>query len=113
MISAATVCHLPTMVLANMKKHHHWYHDLYNRWLSDVNIIADNPIYPEFIGGEVWWGRICDQLGDWYVKPETRFDLIRKWEYFIKDSMSYQELDRTEVRTRDLILSDGQTYDEF
>ena len=39
--------------------------------------------------------------------------MIRKWEYFIKDSMSYQTLDRSKVRTRDIILEDGQTYDEF
>lgn len=78
-----------------------------------MNIIADNNIYPELIGGEVWFGRICDQLAEWYVKPETRYDMIRKWEYFLKDGMSFKSLDRNVVKSKDLILSDGQTYDEF
>ena len=42
-----------------------------------MDIIADKNIYPELIGGEVWWGKICDSIGEWYVKPETRYDLIR------------------------------------
>lgn len=67
-------------------------------------IIADNNIYPELIGGEVWPGKICDTLAEWYVKPETRYDMIRKWEYFIKDALSYQYLDRSVVKTRDLTL---------
>jgi hypothetical protein len=64
-----------------------------------MNLVADNNIYSEFIGGEVWKGRICDQLGDWYVKPETRFDLIKQWEYFIKDALSYRSIDRSQVKT--------------
>ena len=78
-----------------------------------MNVIADANLYPELIGGEVWHGKICDSLAEWFVKPEFRYDLIRKWEYFLKDAMSYQELDRRQVQTRDLILADGQTYDEF
>lgn len=54
-----------------------------------MNIIADNNIYQELIGGEVWKGRICDQLAEWYLRPEVRFDMSRQWEYFIKDAMSY------------------------
>jgi len=60
MVSAATVCHLPTMALFDMKKHHQYYHDSFNRWWVDVNLVADNNIYPEIIGGELWKGRICD-----------------------------------------------------
>lgn len=78
-----------------------------------MNIIADNNIYPELIGGEAWYGKICDTLGEWFIKPESRYDFIRKWEYFLKDAMSYKALDRTQVKTRDLILADGQSYDEF
>ena len=113
MVSSAAVCHLPTLILADMRMHHQWYHDLFNRWLNQINILADRNIYPELIGGEAWWGKITDSLAEWYVKPETRYDLIRKWEYFIKDAMSYKPLDRKEVRSKDLVLSDGQTYDEF
>lgn len=39
--------------------------------------------------------------------------MIRKMEYFLKDGLSYKSLDRTVVRSRDLILDDGQAYDEF
>lgn len=72
-----------------------------------MNVIADNNIYPELIGGEAWFGKICDTLGEWFIKPESRYDLIRKWEYFLKDAMSYKALDRNVVHTRDLILADG------
>lgn len=78
-----------------------------------MNIIADCNIYPELIGGEAWFGKIADTIAEWYVKPETRYDMIRKWEYFIKDAMSYKPLDRNEVRSRDLILHDGHAYDEY
>lgn len=79
-----------------------------------MNLIADNNIYAEMIGGEAWWGKICDNLGQWYVKPDVRYDLIRKWEYFLKGAMSYQNVDRTvHTKSRDIILADGQAYDEF
>ena len=60
MVSAAAVLHLPTMILLNMRMHHQWYHDLYNRVWNDMNILANNNIFPEVIGGEVWEGRIAD-----------------------------------------------------
>jgi lipid A disaccharide synthetase len=113
MVSAAAALHLPTMILIEMRMHHQWYHDLFNRWWNSLNIIADNNIYPELIGGEAWFGKIADTLAEWYVKPEIRYDMIRKWEYFLKDSMSYKNIDRTVVKTKDLILSDGQSYDEY
>jgi len=77
-----------------------------------MNIIADNNIYPELIGGEAWYGKICDTLAEWYVKPESRFDYIRKWEYFIKDALSFMPIDRSSVKTRDIVLAGGQTYDQ-
>lgn len=78
-----------------------------------MNILADNNINPELIGGEVWHGKICDTLAEWYVRPEIRFRKINQWEYFLKDSLSYQKVDRDQVRTKDLVLSDGQAYEEF
>jgi hypothetical protein len=60
-----------------------------------MNIIADCNVYPELIGGEAWYGKIADSLAEWYVKPEARYDLIRKWEYFIKDALCYKPVDRT------------------
>ena len=113
MIASAAACHLPTMVLVKMRMHHQWFSDLYNRWWTPLNIIADNNIYPELIGGEAWFGKVADTLAEWYVKPEIRYDMVRKMEYFLKDGLSYKPLDRSVVQTRDLILSDGQTYDEF
>lgn len=113
MVASAAACHLPTMVLANLRMHHQWFADLYNRWWTPMNIIADNNIYPELIGGEVWFGKVADTLAEWHVKPEIRYDMIRKMEYFLKDALSYKPLDRSVVHSRDLVLSDGQVYDEF
>ena len=113
MVASAAACHLPTMVLANLRMHHQWFADLYNRWWTPMNIIADNNIYPELIGGEVWFGKVADTLAEWHVKPEIRYDMIRKMEYFLKDALSYKPLDRKVVQTRDLVLADGQVYDEF
>ena len=113
MVSAAVACHLPTMILINMRMHHQYYHDMSNRFWNDMNLIANKAVYPEMIGGEVWEGRIADQMAEWFVKPDYRFEFIRKWEYFLKDALCYQRIDRTQVRTRDIILSDGQAYDQF
>ena len=76
-------------------------------------MIADCNVFPELIGGEAWFGKIADTIAEWYVKPEVRYDLVRKWEYFLKDAMSYKPLDRNVVTSRDLVLHDGQTYDEY
>ncbi len=72
-----------------------------------MNIIADNALYPEYIGGEAWFGKIADTLGEWYIKPEIRFDMVRRMEYFLKDALSYKPIDRSAVHSRDLILADG------
>ena len=69
-----------------------------------MNVIADTNVYPEMIGGEAWFGKIADTLAEWHIKPEIRYDMIRKWEYFIKDALSYKPLDRNVVKTKDLIL---------
>jgi len=113
MVSAAAACHLPTMNLIKMRMHHQWYHDLFNRWWNDMNIIADNNVYPEIIGGEAWFGKIADTLGEWYVKPDTRYNMIRKFDGFIQEGMSYKDINRSEVTSRDLILSDGQAYNVY
>jgi hypothetical protein len=62
MVGSAAVCHLPISVLIDMRKHHQYFHDLYNRWWNSMNILADNNIYKELIGGEVWFGKITDTL---------------------------------------------------
>lgn len=113
MVGAAAALHLPTMILIEMRMHHQWYHDLFNRYWNSLNIIADNNIYPELIGGETWYGKIADTLAEWYVKPDIRYEMIKKWEYYLKDSLSYKPLNRTVVTTKDLMLSDGQAYGEY
>ena len=75
-----------------------------------MNIIADNTVQPELIGGEVWFGKIADTLGEWYIKPDTRYQIVNKFDGFLQEAMSFRDIDRSKVKTRDLILSDGQTY---
>ena len=41
MISSAVACHLPVMSLVKMRMHHQWYHDLFNRFQTDMNIVAN------------------------------------------------------------------------
>jgi len=64
-------------------------------------------VYHELIGGEVWFGKIADTLGEWYVKPDIRFSMISKFDGYLQEAMSYKPIDRSVVRTRDLILADG------
>jgi len=101
------------MNLFKMRMHHQWYHDLVNRWWNDMNIIADNNIYPEMIGGEAWFGKVADTLGQWYISPDVRFQMIEKFDGFLQEAMSYKQIDRSTVSTRDLILADGQAYREY
>lgn len=70
MVSSANALHLPVNCLINMKVHIQWWHDFYNRWWNDMNIIADNSLNKELIGGEAWFGKICEQLAENYVKPD-------------------------------------------
>ena len=113
MVSSANALHLPVNCLINMRMHQQWWHDFYNRWWNDMNIIADNSLNKELIGGEAWFGKICDTLAENYVKPNERYDMIKRADGFVQDAMSFKPLDRTEVRTRDLTLDDGQTYDQY
>lgn len=78
-----------------------------------MNIIADNNIYPELIGGEAWFGKIADTLAEWYVKPDIRYSMITKFDGFIQEAMSYKTIDRNVVKTRDLVLDDGQAYSVY
>ena len=78
-----------------------------------MNIVANKNIYPEMIGGEAWYGKVADTLGEWYLKPDTRYNFIRQWDGFVQEGMSYKNIDRSKVRTRDIILSDGNAYDIY
>ena len=59
-----------------MRMNQQWYNDFFNRWWNDMNLLADQPINPELIGGQCWWGKVCDTLAESYVKPEERYRLI-------------------------------------
>lgn len=75
-----------------------------------MNIIADNSVNAELIGGQAWHGKICDTLAEAYVRPDTRYEHIQKLDGFVQDAMSFKPLDRSVVRTKDLLL-DGQAMD--
>lgn len=113
MSSAAVACHLPNMNLIKMRMHHQWYHDLFNRWWNDMNIVANNNINPELIGGEAWFGKIADSLAENYINPDARYQRIEKWDAHLHEALSYKQIDRTETKTRDLILADGHAYNEY
>ena len=113
MVSSANALHLPVMTALNMRVHHHWYHDLYNRWWNDMNIIADTDLNHELIGGECWFGKVADTLAENYVNAEQRYTQIKRADGFVQDAMSFKPLDRTVVRTRDLMLEDGLSYDQY
>jgi len=113
MASSAVACHLPTMNLVKMRMHHQWYHDLFNRWWSDMNIVANKNISPELIGGEAWFGKIADSIAEVYVKPDARYNRIEAWEGNLQEALSYKPIDRSEVQTRDIILADGNAYNEY
>ena len=76
MVSSANALHLPVNCIINMRMHQQWWHDFYNRWWNDMNIIADNSINKELIGGEAWWGKICETLAENYIRPSARYEMI-------------------------------------
>ena len=83
MVSSANALNLPTNAMINMRMHHTYFNAHWNRWWNDMNIIADNSINPELIGGEVWWGKICDTLAANYISPRARFLNIQKTKGFV------------------------------
>ena len=78
-----------------------------------MNIIADKDIYPELIGGQAWHGKIADTLAEWYLNPDTRYQMIRSFDGYVAEAMSYKEIDRSQVTTRDIMLSDGRSYNVY
>uniref|UniRef100_A0A7S3MRE3 lipid-A-disaccharide synthase n=1 Tax=Strombidium inclinatum TaxID=197538 RepID=A0A7S3MRE3_9SPIT len=112
MVSSANALNLPVNCMIYMRMHHQWWHDFYNRWWNDMNILADGRINQELIGGEVWFGKIAEQLASFYIRPQGRVEAIQKAKGFIQEGMSYKPLNRADVRTKDLILQDGDKYDQ-
>lgn len=76
MVSSANALHLPVNCMFDMRMNQQFYQDFFNRWWNDMNLLADQPINPELIGGQCWWGKICDTLAESYIKPQERFRTI-------------------------------------
>jgi len=112
MVSSANALHLPVNCMFNMRMNHQFYQHFFNRWWNDMNIVADNNVNVELMGGEAWWGKICDTLAENYVNPSARIQMLRKLNGFVQDGMSFKPLDRSEVRTRDLMV-DGQEFTQY
>jgi len=114
MVSAAAALHLPTMVLLKMRMHHQWYHDLFNRWANNMNLIADKDIYPELIGGQAWFGKITNTLGEWYLKPRTRYAKIEQFEGFVKESLPRADnVQPASTQFGEISFDNESAYDEF
>ncbi len=79
-----------------------------------MNIIADRDIYPELIGGQCWKGKITDSLGQWYLTPQTRYEFISKWDYFLKESLPRADGEEPGARKfGEIIYTDGKDYVEY
>lgn len=113
MVSSANALHLPVSCLVNMKMNQQFWNNFYNRWWNDMNIIADNSVNPELQGGTAWYGKFAEVLAENYVNPDYRYDVITKCDGFVQEAMSFKPIDRKEVRSRDLMLDDGQAYDQY
>ena len=113
MVMFASALHLPVNTLMDMRMHHQWFNHSHNRWQNDMNINADNMMNDELIGGQAWFGKICDALAENYVKPENRYIQIKKFDGFVQECMSFKPIDRSVVRTKELMLEDGQAYDQY
>lgn len=112
MIGQACVCHLPTMILMKMRIRHQFYHQLHNRWWNRMVQISDSDFYPELIANQAWYGKICDTLGEWYLNPGTRMQMMLKWDPFIKEAMCYKPVDHSVHPERSIVLN-GIAVDEF
>lgn len=110
MISSAAALHLPTMALVDMRLHEHYWNDFFNRNWCDINIYANRKVYPEYIGGEAWYGKITDTMAEWYLRPETRFDMIKEYDGCIQDMMCHAEKDRKVLKTREIMVGSSEYF---
>jgi hypothetical protein len=74
MVSSANALHLPVNTIFDMRLNHQFYQNF---------IIADNHVNHELIGGEAWWGKICDTLAENYVNANARVHMIQKLNGFV------------------------------
>ncbi len=50
---------------------------------------------------------------EWYLNPGTRVNMVRNWGPFTKEAMCYMPVDHSVNKKRDIVLEDGEVYDEF
>lgn len=78
-----------------------------------MNIVAGNTVIPERVGGEVWFGKIADSIAENYVRPDSRYETMAKFDGHIAEAMSFKPVDRSVVRSREVMLTDGQAYNTY
>jgi len=83
MVSSANALHLPVNCMFDMRMNQQFYQNFFNRWWNDMNIVADNHVNVELIGGEAWWGKICDTLAENYIDTNARIHMIQKLNGFV------------------------------
>lgn len=115
MVSAAAALHLPINTMQNMNDIHYFWHTWENRWLADINVIADRPAIPEFAAGEFWFGKIANTLAEMHTNTEYRWDQIRTLKPFILEALSFVSPAREKNEVRDKMYVDGDrtVYDEY
>lgn len=72
MVSSANALNLPVNTMFHMRMHQQFYHNYFNRWWNDMNLIMDRDGNQELIGGQAWFGKFTDTLGENYVNPSAR-----------------------------------------
>lgn len=64
---------LSTVVIQNMTKIEFYVMTSWNRFINDMNITADGPLYPEIIEGQCHPPKLVEVIGEWYTSPPARF----------------------------------------
>jgi len=64
---------LSTIVIQNMSKIQFYVMTSWNRFINDMNIIADGPLYPEIIEGQCHAPKLVEILSDWYTNEASKF----------------------------------------
>lgn len=89
MLSAGAALHLHLFTMQNMNDLHYFWHTWENRWLADININADRPVFKEMAAGEFWFGKISEELSEMYTKTDARTDQIREAKPFVTEMLPF------------------------
>ena len=77
MVSSANALNLPVNTMFHMRMHQQFYHNYFNRWWNDMNLICDRDVNPELIGGQAWFGKMADTLAEDFINPNSRHQRIK------------------------------------